>query len=59
MNLENFETQYSNAMDELLNKLQTVSLLLAQAQDQIMEINHSVQNVSHTVEEYINQNRPE
>jgi soluble cytochrome b562 len=59
MNLEEFENYYRNGMDEILNQLQTVSLLLAQAEDQITAVNHSVQRLSHTVEDYINQNKAE
>lgn len=59
MNLEEFENQYRNAMDDTLNQLQTVILLLAQVESQVMEISSSVQRLSHTVEIYINENKSE
>ncbi|MEW5861274.1 MAG: hypothetical protein AB1861_28510 [Cyanobacteriota bacterium] len=59
MNLEDFENQYRNAMDDTLNQLQTVILLLAQVESQVREISSSVQRLSHTVEKYINENKSE
>jgi len=53
MNLQDFESQYRNAMDETLNELQTAMLLLAQAQRKISEIGNNVQNLSQVVEEFI------
>jgi methyl-accepting chemotaxis protein len=53
MNLQDFESQYRNSMDETLNELQTAILLLAQAQRKISEIGNNVQNLSQIVEEFI------
>ena len=53
MNLQDFESQYRNSMDETLNELQTAMLLLAQAQRKIYEIGNNVQNLSQIVEEFI------
>ncbi|GAX39906.1 hypothetical protein NIES4075_08680 [Tolypothrix sp. NIES-4075] len=53
MNLQDFESQYRNSMDETLNELQTAMLLLAQAQRKISEIGNNVQNFSQIVEEFI------
>ena len=53
MNLQEFETQYREAMDETLNDLQTAVLLLAQAQHKMSEIGSSVQHLSERVEEFI------
>ncbi|BDI15584.1 hypothetical protein ANSO36C_13860 [Nostoc cf. commune SO-36] len=53
MNLQDFETQYREAMDETLNELQTAVLLLAQVQQQISKVGSSVQNISEYVEEFI------
>lgn len=53
MNLQDFESQYRNSMDETLNELQTAMLLLAQAQRKISEIGNNVQNLSQIVEEFI------
>ncbi|MBD1881229.1 MULTISPECIES: hypothetical protein [unclassified Coleofasciculus] len=59
MKLEEFENQYRNAMDDTLNQLQTVILLLAQVEAQVRGISSSVQNLSLTVEKYINENKSE
>lgn len=53
MNLQDFESQYRNSMDETLNELRTAMLLLAQAQRKISEIGNNVQNLSQIVEEFI------
>ena len=53
MNLEDFESQYRNAMDKALNELQTAMLLLAQTQRKISEIGNTLQNLSQSVEEFI------
>ncbi len=53
MNLQDFESQYRNVIDETLNELQTAILLLAQAQRKISEIGNNVQNLSQIVEEFI------
>jgi hypothetical protein len=53
MNLQDFESQYRNGMDETLNELQTAILLLVQAQRKISEIGNNVQNLSQIVEEFI------
>ncbi|WP_017318898.1 hypothetical protein [Mastigocladopsis repens] len=54
MNLQEFESQYRNNMDEALNELQTAILLLAQVQNTISLLGSYVQSLSQTVEEYIN-----
>ncbi len=46
-------------MDDTLNQLQTVILLLAQVEAQVRGISSSVQNLSLTVEKYINENKSE
>ncbi|MBG1270830.1 hypothetical protein [Nostoc sp. WHI] len=59
MNLQEFETQYREAMAETLNDLQTAVLLLAQAQHKISKIGSSVQNLSERVEEFIDHEKAE
>ncbi len=59
MKLEEFEANYRNAMDETLNQLQTVVFLLSRVETQVVEISHSIQTLSQTVEEYINKNKIE
>ncbi|MHC5597067.1 MAG: hypothetical protein ACYTXC_14180 [Nostoc sp.] len=53
MNLQDFEAQYREAMDETLNELQTAVLLLAKVQQEISKIGSSVQTISERVEEFI------
>lgn len=53
MNLQDFESQYRDAMAETLNELQTAVLLLAQVQQKISKIGGSVQTLSERVEEFI------
>lgn len=59
MNLQEFEAEYRNAMDESLNRLQTAILLLAQLESQITSVGRDLQNLSQTVEEFINEQRTE
>jgi len=59
MNLDEFESQYYKAMDEILNQLQTINLLLTQADVQIAEVRNSVQRLSLSVETYINEKKAE
>ena len=54
MNLQEFESTYREAMDEALNELQTAVLLIAQVQQKIYEIGNSIQHLSESVEEFIN-----
>lgn len=41
MDLEEFETQYRNAIDEILNQLQTVNLLASQIQIRVRSLDPS------------------
>ncbi|WP_341525574.1 hypothetical protein [Nostoc sp. UHCC 0302] len=53
MNLQEFESQYRETMDQTLNELQAAALLLAQVQMKISEVGNYVQYISETVEEFI------
>lgn len=53
MTLEEFEIQYREAMDHILNQLQTVTLLNHQVQEETVAIGLSVQNLSQLVETFI------
>lgn len=53
MNIEEFETNYRNGIDETLNQLQTAVLLLSQLEARITIIGQDLQNLSQTVEEFI------
>lgn len=57
MNLEEFELQYRSGMDEALNQLQTAVLLIEQLQDRITAISQDLHTLSHTVEDYVSQQR--
>lgn len=59
MNVQEFESQYRDAMDVTLNELQTAVLLLAQLQRKISQIGNSVQSLSQSVEEYISNQTPD
>lgn len=53
MNIQEFENQYRNGIDETLNQLQTAVLLLAQLENRITIIGQDLQNLSQTVEEFV------
>lgn len=53
MNIQEFEIQYRNKIDETLNQLQTAVLLLAQLENRITVIGQDLQSLSLTVEEFI------
>ncbi|OWY69220.1 hypothetical protein B7486_21985 [cyanobacterium TDX16] len=59
MNIEEFELNYRNGIDDTLNQLQTAVLLLAQLEDRITVIGQDLQNLSQTVEEFVTQQRNE
>lgn len=59
MNLQDFETQYRDAVTETLDELQTAVLLLAQLQLKISQIGHSVQHLSQGLEEFVSQHKNE
>lgn len=57
MNIEEFEINYRNGIDETLNQLQTAVLLLAQLEDRITVIGQDLQNLSQTVEDFVVQHQ--
>ena len=59
MNLQEFETRYRNEIEESLNQLQTAVLLVAQLQVKIINAGENVQNLSHSLEEFISEQRIE
>lgn len=59
MNIQEFETNYRNGIDETLNQLQTAVLLLSQLEARITIIGQDLQNLSQTVEEFVIQQRNE
>lgn len=59
MTLQEFETNYRNEIEESLNQLQTAVLLLAQLQIKILNAGQNVQNLSHSLEEFLNEQKVE
>lgn len=59
MNIQEFETNYRNGIDETLNQLQTAVLLLSQLEARITIIGQDLQNLSQTVEEFVVEQRNE
>jgi len=59
MNLEEFEAQYRDKLDESLNQLQAAVLLLAQLEVTITNVGHNLHSLSQTFEEYVTQQQAE
>ena len=53
MEIEEFEAQTRNAIDKILNQLQTATLLIAELECQISEAGASVQTLSQLVETFV------
>jgi hypothetical protein len=52
MNLEEFQTQTRNALEQTLNELQVMTLMAAQLERQIAETGRSVQTLSRMIESF-------
>lgn len=59
MNLEEFESNCRNAIEQSLNELQTAALLAAELENRIAVIGENLQNISQTVEEFIVEQKAE
>jgi hypothetical protein len=57
MDLEQFESQVREAIDQALNQLQAATLLSAQLETQISETGRSVQDLSRSIETFITEQR--
>ncbi|MBD3883769.1 hypothetical protein IFO70_18560 [Phormidium tenue FACHB-886] len=57
MDLEQFESQTREAIEQVLNQLQTATLLTARLQTQISEAGRSVQSLSETIELFLAESR--
>ncbi len=57
MKLEEFEAQTRDAIDQILNQLQTTTLQMAELERQIAEAGTSVQALSHLIETFIQEQR--
>jgi len=59
MNLEEFEAQYRDKLDQSLNQLQSAVLLLAQLETTITDLGHNLHSLTQTFEEYLTQQQAE
>lgn len=57
MNLEEFESQSRETLEQTLNQLHTASLLVGQLETQIVETGKSLQTLSQLIEAFIEQQR--
>lgn len=55
MTIEEFEGEYRAAIDDALNQMQTVVLLLAQAETRTVELGDSLQNLRARMDEFFAQ----
>ena len=53
MDLEQFDNQARELIEQTLNQLQTATLLAAQLENQISETGNTVQNLSRSIETFI------
>lgn len=58
MNLEEFESQTRETIEQTLNQLHTASLLVGQLETQIAETGKSLQSLSQLIEAFIAQQKP-
>ena len=59
MNLQDFKTEYRQAIEESLNQLQTAVLLMAQLEAQIAHVGQDLQNLSLRVEQFVTKDKVE
>ncbi|MBV8887749.1 MAG: hypothetical protein JO235_27655 [Chroococcidiopsidaceae cyanobacterium CP_BM_RX_35] len=62
MNLNEFETQYRETMEQSINQLQAAALLLSQltqVETNVLAVGQNLQTLSQIVEEFIAQQRTE
>ncbi len=57
MNLDEFEIQYRQTIDKTINQLQTVMLLVSQLETKLTIVGQDLQELSQTVENFINQHK--
>ncbi len=57
MNLEEFELESREQIEQILNRLQTVTVLTAQLDSQLAETGHAVRSLSHLIETFIREQR--
>lgn len=59
MNVNDFEADYREAIVQVLNELQSAVLLLEQVQRKIYTLGSSVQRITETLEEFVNEQKSE
>ncbi len=57
MDLDEFEAQYRDQMDSILNQLQAAILVLAELERRTRVVGEGIQSMSQTVETYIDYQR--
>lgn len=57
MDLDEFEAQYRSAIDDVLNQMQTVVLLLAQAETETVRIGESIQGIRQMMDRFLLEQR--
>jgi hypothetical protein len=57
MNLEEFESQSRDAVEQTLNQLNTATLLVAQLEIQISEAGSAVQSLSRLIDGFVTEQR--
>jgi hypothetical protein len=57
MNLEEFEAQTRDVIEQTLNQLHTATLLIAQLENQVSETGKTVQALSQLIETYVAQQK--
>ena len=57
MNLESFEAQTREVIEQTLNQLQSATLLVAELENQISETGKSVQTLSQLIEAFVAQEK--
>ncbi len=57
MNLDEFEAQTRDAIEETLNQLQTATLLVSELESKISQTGHAIQALGHLVEMFVAEQR--
>ncbi|MGP1385182.1 MAG: hypothetical protein ACTS2F_16585 [Thainema sp.] len=57
MKLDEFESNYRDQLDSILNRLQSVTLLNQRIEAEAAEIAHSMQQLTEVVERFLNESR--
>ncbi|HEY9641306.1 MAG TPA: hypothetical protein V6C57_12535 [Coleofasciculaceae cyanobacterium] len=57
MDVETFESRTRDMIEEALNRLQTAALLAAQLETEIAQTGQTVQNLSHLIETFLEEQR--